>query len=44
VDVLRRLSAHGVTWVEWLPPIDAGARFGLNHSHGAIIISTRPVP
>ena len=44
VDVLRRLSAHGVTWVEWLPPIDAGARFGLDHSHGAIIISTRPVP
>lgn len=43
VDVLRRLSAYGVTSIEWVPPIDAAARYGINHSHGAIIISTRPI-
>lgn len=40
VDILRGLSAHGVTSIQWLPPVAAGARFGLNHSHGAIVIST----
>lgn len=40
VNVLRNLSAHGVTSIHWLPPIDAAARYGLNHGHGAIIIST----
>lgn len=40
VDVLRRLSAYGVTSIEWVAPIDAGARFGLNHGHGAIVVST----
>lgn len=43
VDVLRRLSSHGVTSIEWLPPIAAGARYGLNHSHGAVVISTTVV-
>lgn len=43
VDVLRSLSASGVTSIEWLGPIAAAGRFGLDHSHGAIIISTRPV-
>lgn len=43
VGVLRGLSPSGVTSIEWLRPIDAGARYGLDHSHGAIIISTRPV-
>lgn len=40
VDVLRRLSPTGVTSIEFLSPIDAAARFGLDHSHGAIVIST----
>lgn len=44
VDQLRRLSTVGVTSIDWLPPIDAAARYGLNHSHGAIIISTTPEP
>lgn len=43
VEVLRRLSARGVTSLRWVGPIDAGARFGLNHSHGAIVISTAPI-
>ena len=40
VAVLRRLSAYGVTSIEWFGPIDAAARFGPNNSHGAIVIST----
>lgn len=40
VNALRNLSMHGVTSIEWVPPIEAAARYGLNHSHGAIIIST----
>lgn len=40
VEVLRRLSAHGVTSIQWLEPIQAGALLGLGNSHGAIIIST----
>ena len=43
VDVLRRLSPHGVTSIEWIAPIDAAGRFGLDHSHGAVIVSTRPI-
>jgi hypothetical protein len=43
VDALRRLSAYGVTSIQWLAPIDAAARFGLDHSHGVIIISTAPI-
>ena len=43
VDALRALSAHGVTSIQWMGPIDAAARFGLDHSHGAIIVSTAPV-
>jgi hypothetical protein len=43
VDALRNLSAHGVTSIQWMAPIDAAARFGLDHSHGAIIISTAPI-
>jgi hypothetical protein len=44
VDVLRRMSPVGVTSLEWVPPIQAAAQFGLNHSHGAIIVSTKPGP
>ena len=43
VEALRGLGAHGVTSIEWMPPIDAAARFGLDHGHGAIIVSTAPV-
>ena len=40
VHVLRSLAPVGVTSIRWLPPIDAAARYGLNNSHGAIVIST----
>jgi hypothetical protein len=40
VEALRNLSAHGVTSIQWMAPIDAAARFGLDHSHGVIIVST----
>ncbi|MDX1673267.1 MAG: hypothetical protein R3314_00590 [Longimicrobiales bacterium] len=43
VDVLRNLSPAGVTSIRWLKPLEASARYGLDHSHGAIIISTRVV-
>lgn len=44
VDVLRNVSPAGVTSIQWLSPVDAGARFGFNHAHGAIVISTNPTP
>lgn len=43
VGVLRGLSPSGVTSISWMKPLDAAARYGLDHSHGAIIVSTRPV-
>lgn len=43
VETLRGLSPTGVTSIRWLAPIDASARYGLDHSHGAIVISTAPV-
>jgi hypothetical protein len=43
VAALRGLAAHGVTSVRWLGPVDAAARYGLDHGHGAIVVSTGPV-
>lgn len=43
VDALRSLAVGGVTSLQFVRPIDAAARFGLDHSHGAILVSTRPV-
>ncbi|HEX6923900.1 MAG TPA: hypothetical protein VF167_00615 [Longimicrobiaceae bacterium] len=43
VQNMRNLAAHGVTSLYWLDPVDAAGRFGLDHSHGAIIVSTAPV-
>jgi hypothetical protein len=42
VGVLRNLAAVGVTSIRWISPIEAPARYGLNHSHGAIVVSTGP--
>lgn len=42
VSVLRTLSPAGVTSISWVRPLDASARYGFDHSHGAIIISTAP--
>lgn len=43
VQNMRNLAAHGVTSVRWLDPVDAAGRFGLDHGHGAIVVSTAPV-
>lgn len=43
VAVLRTISPAGVTSIRWLGPMDAAARYGFDHSHGAIVISTRVV-
>ena len=43
INVLRGLSPAGVTSISWMKPLDASARYGLDHSHGAIIVSTAPV-
>ena len=43
INALRGLSPSGVTSISWLRPLDASGRYGLDHSHGAIIISTRNV-
>ena len=43
VESLKRMSPSGVTRIEWVAPIDAAARFGLDNGHGAILISTSPV-
>jgi hypothetical protein len=40
VDVLRGLSAAGVTSITWVRPVEASSRYGLDHSHGAIVVST----
>ena len=40
---LRNLSPSGVTSIEWVAPVDAAGRYGLDHGHGAIVISTRPI-
>lgn len=44
VSVLRSLSPVGVTSISWLRPYEASSRYGFDHSHGAILISTGPAP
>jgi hypothetical protein len=38
---LSTISAMGIATIQYLPPIEAGMRFGLGHEGGAILISTR---
>ena len=42
VEVLRTIPLSGVTSIQFLGPVDAAGRFGLDHGHGAILVSTRP--
>lgn len=42
VDVLRTLSTSGIYYMEWVDPITAAGRWGLDHGHGVISISYRP--
>lgn len=39
---LRELPATGIVRVEYVAPIAASARWGLDHGNGAILIFTRP--
>lgn len=42
VSVLRSLPTVGVVYIQWFDPVAAAARWGLDHGHGAIYISSRP--
>ena len=42
IGALRNIPPVGVTSLQWYSPTDAAARWGLDHGHGAIVISTRP--
>lgn len=42
VNALRSIPPVGVTSIQWFSPNDAAARWGLDHGHGAIVVSTRP--
>lgn len=37
---LRDISSLGITKIEWVNPIDAAARWGLDHGQGAIVVIT----
>jgi hypothetical protein len=43
VDALKSLSPSGVTSIRFVAPIEAAAQYGLDYSHGAVVISTAPV-
>jgi hypothetical protein len=42
VESLREFGVAEVTYIRYYNAIDATARWGLDHGHGAIYISTRP--
>ncbi len=39
VDLLRTLPTHGIERVEWIDPVSAAGRWGLNHAHGVIYVT-----
>jgi hypothetical protein len=41
VDMLRQISVADVSSIRFLSPIDAGARFGMGHAGGAILVTSR---
>lgn len=41
VSILRSLPTVGVAYMQWFDPVSAAARWGLDHGHGAIYISSR---
>lgn len=44
VDALRDIAAAAVTSVQFLDAAAANYRFGQGHPHGAIVVSTDPIP
>lgn len=39
--ILATIPALGIATIEYLPPIEAGMRFGLGHDGGAILVATK---
>jgi hypothetical protein len=42
IEMLRSTPVMGVSYIQYINPIDAAARWGLGYNHGAILISTLP--
>lgn len=42
VELLRNMPTSGIDHLEWIDPISAAGRWGLNHSHGVIAIAYSP--
>ena len=42
VGTLREIPVIDVSYMQFYDPASASARWGLDHSHGAIYVSTRP--
>jgi hypothetical protein len=42
VDALRSFSIAQITYIQFFDGTAASARWGLDHGHGVIFISTRP--
>lgn len=41
VQLLRTLPTHAIERLEWIDPVSAAGRWGLNHGHGVIYITYR---
>ena len=41
VDTLREIPVIEIAYIQFFDPATASARWGLDHSHGAIYVSTR---
>ena len=39
VGLLRTLPTHGIERVEWIDPVSAAGRWGLNHAHGVVYVT-----
>jgi hypothetical protein len=40
INGLREISSLAISKIEWVNPIDAAARWGLDHGQGAIVVIT----
>jgi hypothetical protein len=43
VETLRTIPVQQVQFIQWYDPVSASSRWGLDHGHGAILVSTRPL-
>ena len=42
VGALRDIPVSGIEYVQFIDPTTSAARWGLNHGHGTVYVSTRP--